>query len=159
MPTLPQLIEDDITSLNEAMQELLFQSDSTCALVIDKGGFVVTSVGQTDTFDNVTLSALSAASYAATEGIANLVGEETFSSVYQQGESRSLLVHHVDECCLLVVVFKAQISVGAVKYFAVETIKKIAAQLRVAQERDPGKGLDLSEIDLADPSPLFRKSA
>jgi len=159
MPTLPQIIEEDVTTLNEAMRELLFQSDSTCALVIDKGGFVLTQVGPADMFDSVTLSALSAASYAATEGIANLVGEQTFSSVYQQGEKHSLLVHHVDEFCLLVVVFKAQISVGAVKYFAVETIKKIAAQLKVAEDRDPGKGLDLSELDLADPSPLFRKTA
>lgn len=159
MPTLPQLIEDDISVLNAAMRELLRQSDSAFALVIDKGGFVISHVGEGDSFDNITLSALSAASYAATEGIANLVGEETFSSVYQQGENHSLLVHHVDECCLLVVVFRAQISVGAVKYFAVDTIKKIAAQLKVAQERDPGSGLDLSEVDLADPSPLFRKSA
>jgi hypothetical protein len=58
------------------------------------------------------------------------------------------------------VVFKANISVGAVKYFAAETIKKVAKQLKVAKKRDPESGLDLSAINLADPTPLFtRKTA
>jgi len=35
----------------------------------------------------------------------------------------------------------------------------IAAQLAVAGARDPGNGLDLSELNLADPQELFRKKA
>jgi len=160
MSTLPQLIEEDVKILNEAISELLAQSDSTCGLVIDKGGFILTQQGNTDSFDTVTLSALAAASYAATEGIASLVNETNFSSVYQQGESHSLLVHNVDEFCLITVIFKANISVGAVKYYAAETIKKVARQMKKAQKRNPEVGFDLSEINLADPTPLFlRKSA
>jgi hypothetical protein len=63
----------------------------------------------------------------------------------------------VDENCLLVVIFKAQVSVGAVKYFALPTVKRIAVQLQIAQERNPNAGLDLSEINLADPSELFKR--
>jgi predicted regulator of Ras-like GTPase activity (Roadblock/LC7/MglB family) len=160
MATLPQLIEEDIKVLNEAMSELLSKSDSTCSLIIDKGGFVITQCGDTDPFDTVTLAALAAASYAATESIAHLVSETNFSSVYQQGEMNSLLVHNVDESCLLAVVFRAQISVGAVKYYATDTLKKVARQLNTAQRRTPDAGFDLSELNLADPTPLFiRKSA
>jgi hypothetical protein len=63
----------------------------------------------------------------------------------------------VDENCLLVAIFKAQVSVGAVKYFAAPTVKRIAVQLQIAQERDPGVGLDLSELNLADPSEVFKR--
>ena len=63
----------------------------------------------------------------------------------------------MDEYCLLSVIFKAQVSVGAVKYFAGPAVEQIARQLQVAQEREPGGGLDLSVLNLADPSEVFRK--
>jgi predicted regulator of Ras-like GTPase activity (Roadblock/LC7/MglB family) len=104
-------------------------------------------------------SADSAASFAATQGIAGLVCESNFSSVYQQGDTVSLLILNVDEYCLLTVVFKAHISVGAVKYYGNTTIKEIAAQLERAHQRDPSSALDLSMLNLADPSPVFRKKS
>src|SRR5262249_32578051 len=103
MPTLPQLIEEDIGALNSALQELILKSDAGTALVIDKGGFIITQCGRAEEVDTTTISALSAASFAATEGIATLVGENNFSSVYQQGEHHSLLVMNVDEFCLIAV--------------------------------------------------------
>ena len=157
MSTLPQLIEEDIGELNAALQELLIKSDATVGFVIDKGGFVITQYGNAPEFDVMTLAALSAASFAATESIASLVGERNFSSVYQQGESYSILVLNVDEYSLLTVVFKARISAGAVKYFADTTMREIATQLKVAQERDPDTGLDLSMLNMADPSAVFTK--
>jgi len=35
----------------------------------------------------------------------------------------------------------------------------VARQLKKARRRDPGSGLDLSEMNLADPAPLFRKKS
>jgi len=63
----------------------------------------------------------------------------------------------VDEHCLLLVIFKAQISVGAVKYYAVNTIGQIAQQLQVAHARSPDQGIDLSVLNVADTSGVFRK--
>jgi len=159
MATLPQLIEEDIGELNSVLQELLIKSDAGATLIIDKGGFIITQCGRGLEFDCMTLSALSAASYAATEGIAQVVGEHNFSSVYQQGDTFSILVNNVDQFCLLAVIFKATLSVGAVKYYAADTIKKIAAQLQVAQNRDPNQGLDLSMLNMADPSSMFKKKS
>ena len=156
MPTLPQLIEDDIGELNNAMQELLIKSDTTAALILDKGGFIIAQCGPTGDLDTMTLAALSAASYAATESIATLVGESNFTSVYQQGEHSSLLVINVDEFCLLGAIFKATLSVGAIKYYAGDTVKRIATQMKKAQQRAPGAGLDLSMLNMADPSALFK---
>jgi predicted regulator of Ras-like GTPase activity (Roadblock/LC7/MglB family) len=157
MGTLPQLFEEDIRTLNRALEELVVKSEASAAFIIDKGGFLITQCGQCKQFDIVTLAALSAASFAATQGIANLVSETNFSSVYQQGEAHSLLVVNVDEYCLLTVIFPAKVSVGAVKYFAVNTIKEIAKQLHIAYQRSPDAGLDLSILNLADTGPLFRK--
>jgi len=157
MATLPQLIEEDVQELERVLEDLLHKCDGSAALIIDKGGFLITQVGESRQFDTTTLAALSAASFAATEGIASLVSEPNFSSVYQQGDSCSLLVLNVDEYCLLTVVFKAAVAVGAVKYFAATTAKQIAKQLKKAHRRAPEAGLDLSELNLADPTPLFKK--
>ncbi len=113
MATLPQLIEEDVSELERALQELLVKCDAGAALIIDKGGFLITQCGEYREFDTTTIAALSAASFAATQSIASLVSEANFTSVYQQE----------------------------------------------ARRRDPGSGLDLSEMNLADPAPLFRKKS
>jgi predicted regulator of Ras-like GTPase activity (Roadblock/LC7/MglB family) len=159
MATLPQLIEEDIERIGGELQELLEKSDATTALIIDKGGFLITSQGDARQFDLTTIAALASGAYMANQTIANLVHETTFNSIYQQGEKFSMFALAVDENCLLVTIFKAQVSVGAVKYFATPAAKRIAVQLQIAQERDPGAGLDLSELNLADPSEVFKRKS
>ena len=61
----------------------------------------------------------------------------------------------MDEHCLLVVIFGAH--VGVVKYFATGAVQKIARQLKAARERDPGEGVDLSMLNVADTRDVFRK--
>src|SRR5499425_1205280 len=119
MPTLPQLIEEDVQRLDEILRELLAQTDGTTALIIDKGGFLISNCGDSRQFDLTTIAALASGAYMANQTIANLVHETNFNSVYQQGEKHSMFASCVDEHCLLVVIFKAQVSVGVVKYFAV----------------------------------------
>ena len=157
MATLPQLIEEDIQCLDDALRELLEKSDATTALIIDKGGFLIAGQGDTRQFDLTTIAALASGAYMANQTIANLVHETNFNSVYQQGEKYSMFVVCVDENCLLVVIFKALVSVGVVKYFSGPISQQIANQMRAAQERDPGGGLDLSVLNLADPSEVFKK--
>jgi predicted regulator of Ras-like GTPase activity (Roadblock/LC7/MglB family) len=157
MATLPQLIEEDIQRLDDVLLEFLGRSDATTALLIDKGGFLITHQGDSRLFDLTTIAALASGAYLATQTIASLVHEENFNSVYQQGEKVSMFVTNVDEECLLVVIFKAQSGVGVVKYYAAQTREQIAAQLRVAHERDPGAGLDLSVLNLADTSRVFKR--
>jgi predicted regulator of Ras-like GTPase activity (Roadblock/LC7/MglB family) len=159
MATLPQLLEDDIQQLDGSLRELLAKSDATTALVIDKGGFLITHQGDARQFDLTTIGALASGAYLANQTIANLVHETNFDSVYQQGENFSLFVSNVDEHSLLVVIFRAQVGVGVVKYHATLTRDRIARRLKFAQDRDPGAGVDLSVLNLADPSSVFKKHA
>ena len=155
MATLPQLIEEDIQRLDDALRELLEKSDATTALIIDKGGFLIASQGDARQFDLTTIAALASGAYMANQTIANLVHETNFNSVYQQGEKFSMFVICVDETASWSSSSKPSVSVGAVKYFAAPAAERIARQLQIAQERDPGAGLDLSELNLADPSEVF----
>jgi predicted regulator of Ras-like GTPase activity (Roadblock/LC7/MglB family) len=157
MATLPQLLEEDIRLLDRALQELLASTEATTAMIIDKGGFLITHCGESDQFDLTTISALASGAYLANQTIANLVQEENFDSVYQQGEKFSMFVLNVDEHCLLTLIFPATVSVGAVKYFALGSSVRIQRQLQIAHERDPEHGLDLSILNTADTSGFFRK--
>lgn len=159
MATLPQLIEEDIRQFDAELRVLLERSEGTTALIIDQGGFLITSAGEARHFDLTTIAALASGAYLANQTIANLVHEANFNSVYQQGETFSMFVSRVDDHCLLVVIFRAQVSVGLVKYFAGFAVERIARQLAVARQRDPGAGLDLSVLNLADPSEVFKRKA
>jgi len=157
MATLPQLIEDDIQRLDEALREFVASADATAALVIDKGGFLITHQGDSRDFDLTTIAALSSGAFMANQTIAGLVNETNFNSIYQQGEKFSLFVVNIDDNCMLVVIFKSQTGVGVVKYFASTAVKRIACQLEIAQERAPGMGLDLSVLNVAETGQFFRK--
>jgi predicted regulator of Ras-like GTPase activity (Roadblock/LC7/MglB family) len=157
MATLPQLTEEDIQQIDDALRELLKQTDATTALVTDKGGFLITHQGDGRQFDLTTISALASGAYMANQTIANLVHEPNFSSVYQQGDNYSIFAVSIDEQSLLIIIFKAGGSVGVVKYFSVYAIETIAKQLKVAQMRDPERGFDLSVLNIANSEAIFRK--
>ena len=157
MATLPQLIEEDIQRLEDELRELLKETDATTALIIDKGGFLISSYGDTRQFDLTTIAALASGAFMANQTIANLVHETNFDNVYQQGQKHSMFIVSVDEFCLLAVIFRAEVSVGVVKYFAVPCAKNIAEQMQIAQQRDPGAGLDLSILNVADTADFFKR--
>ncbi len=157
MPTLPQLIEEDVQQLDETLREFNAQTDATTSLIIDKGGFLIAHHGDGEQFDLTTIGALASGAFMANQTIAGLVNEKNFSSIYQQGEKFSMFVCNVDEHCLLAVIFLSKVGVGVVKFYAAHAVKKIAQQLGIAGERNPGAGLDLSAMNVADPQQLFRK--
>jgi hypothetical protein len=68
-------------------------------------------------------------------------------------------VQNIDVETLLVVVFRAHVSVGAVKYFANVAVPQIARQFIAAHERNPDSAIDLSMMNLEDSSEFFRKVA
>jgi predicted regulator of Ras-like GTPase activity (Roadblock/LC7/MglB family) len=157
MATLPQLVERDIHLLDETLREFIAHTEATTALIIDKGGFLITHQGDAVQFDLTTIGALASGAFMANQTIAGLVNESNFNSIYQQGEKSSMFVVNVDEHCMLVVIFKAEVGVGVVKYYAGNAVKRLARRLKTARERNPDGGLDLSVLNVADSQNLFRK--
>jgi predicted regulator of Ras-like GTPase activity (Roadblock/LC7/MglB family) len=157
MATLPQLIEDDIRRCDEILHAFIASTEATATLIIDKGGFLITHQGEAHDFDLTTIGALASGAFMANQTIASLVNESSFDSIYQQGENFSMFVMNIDEHSLLVVIFKSHSGVGMVKYYAAGAVKRIARQLKIAKERAPGAGLDLSALNVAETGPFFRK--
>ncbi|HEU6447458.1 MAG TPA: roadblock/LC7 domain-containing protein [Verrucomicrobiae bacterium] len=159
MGTLPQLIEEDIEKLGEILRRFIASADATAALIIDKGGFLITYQGEAGQMDFTTIGALASGAFMANQTIAGLVNESNFNSIYQQGEKSSMFVINVDEHCLLVVIFGSSGGIGVVKYYAAGAVKEIARQLQAAKERAPGEGIDLSVLNVAETETVFKKKS
>src|ERR1700744_3602563 len=129
MPGLPQLIDEDIQCMDDSLGQLLESSEATAALIIDKGGPLISQRGDVARFDTTTIAALAAGSFSATQAIAERCGEINFSAIYQQGDHTSMLFRNIDDNLLLIVVFRAALSVGAVKYYGDVTVDRVATQL------------------------------
>jgi len=156
--SLPALNQEDMECFDGALKELLTRSEATAALIIDKGGPLICQSGETDRFDTTTISALAAGSFCATQAIAERCGEINFSSIYQQGDHTSLLFRNIDENLLLIVLFRAALSVGAIKYYGDATAETVAGQLVKAQKREPDTNIDLVSMNVMDASEVFRKA-
>jgi predicted regulator of Ras-like GTPase activity (Roadblock/LC7/MglB family) len=158
MAGLPQLNEEDVQTLDAALDDLLLRSEAAAALILDKGGPLISQRGAVDKFDTITVSALAAGAFSATQAMAERIGETNLAHIYQQGEHSSLLISNIDENLLLIVVFPAELSVGAVKYYAGDAVVRIGAQMQKAALREPGSNLDLVSMNVLDVSGVFRKT-
>lgn len=159
MFTLPLLISDDISEMNAALGDFVAISGSRLALFIDSGGFIVTLQGDSGDIDTATLGALAANSFAATQAIARIIEDHSVTSLYQEGNEYSLLILSVGDFGFLAVVFPAEIGVGSVKFYSQDVVARLILQLAAARDRAPDQGLDLSALNIADATPLFRRRA
>jgi CDGSH-type Zn-finger protein/predicted regulator of Ras-like GTPase activity (Roadblock/LC7/MglB family) len=160
MSDFPQLTEEDFQQFDQLLHDLLAKSEANLALIVEKAGHLIHQCGDPGPSDPTLLATLASNAYNATAFMANLSGESAFSDMYQQGELFSTLIMNIDEHCLLVIIFNAHLAVGAVKYYAKTTISLVAKQLARAEERAPGVGFDLTDLNVTDAKALFlRKDA
>ena len=76
------LLEDDASRLEQLCTDLLEKTCSQAVLLIDRDGQLVTWSGKLKTFDVVSLASLTAGNMAATDGLAHLLGETSFGSIF-----------------------------------------------------------------------------
>jgi predicted regulator of Ras-like GTPase activity (Roadblock/LC7/MglB family) len=157
MSQFPQLNQEDLDVLNEVMGELLKKSEAHVALLVEKAGYLIHQCGKPDSIDTTTFATLGSNAYNAVQFMAQLVNENNFTSMYQQGENFSTLMVNVDENSLLVIVFPTHLTVGSMKYYASPAARSIADRIQIASNRAPGQGLDLSDLDPTDVQSLFQK--
>lgn len=124
--------------LTAALDDLAVQSEASIVVLSDSGGNIVAESMQATTKMTPTLSALAAGSYAATRELAALVGEQSFQSIYQQGEEFSIYVQGVGQHYLLLVVFDRNTTAGLVKLY----VEKTSLEIRPVLDRVEGQNVE-----------------
>jgi predicted regulator of Ras-like GTPase activity (Roadblock/LC7/MglB family) len=113
------------------------QSDlhAELVLLISRSGQPIVIAGSTQNIDCTALSSLAAANLAATDGLANIVGEKEFSVLVHQGRQRSLFISDLLKRFSLVLVFDASASSGLVRYKCKHTILLLENVIRDFHQR------------------------
>lgn len=150
MDSIPVLTIEDVAHIDSVLQDYLQKSESDLAVIIDKGGNVISQFGDLEVMDVTIIAALAAGSFAATKELARRIGEIEFNALYHQGNGSHIFMNSIDEDTIMITVFGADTTVGLVRFYSTGACNSLAELLKTLRERvNPGHGFhfDISDID------------
>jgi predicted regulator of Ras-like GTPase activity (Roadblock/LC7/MglB family) len=107
--------EEDYGRIQEILAAFLRESGSRTALIVDRTGQLVATVGETPTFDPTAFASLTAADFSANDQLARMLGEPEFGALFHQGERESMYLADIARRVILVVLFDHRTTLGLVK--------------------------------------------
>jgi len=120
--------QDDFDAITQTLQRFLYDSNARCALLVDRTGQLVATVGEQPNFDPTAFATLTAADFSANDQLARLIGESDFSTLFHQGERESMYLADVARRVILVVLFDNRTTLGLVRLkmkLAVDELTKL----------------------------------
>jgi predicted regulator of Ras-like GTPase activity (Roadblock/LC7/MglB family) len=121
--------EEHYRQIQQHLTAFLRESNARCALLVDRTGQLVTTVGDTPQFDPTAFASLTAADFSANDQLARMIGEAEFASLVHQGERESMLLADVAKRVILVVLFDQRATLGLVKLKAKPVVEQLARVL------------------------------
>ncbi len=132
--------EEDFGAITQALQKFLFESNARCALLVDRTGQLVATVGEQPNFDPTAFATLTAADFSANDQLARLIGETDFNSLFHQGEKESMYLADVARRVILVTLFDNRTTLGLVRLKMKDTVADLTRLFHEVFSRGaPGK--------------------
>ncbi|HEX5830217.1 MAG TPA: roadblock/LC7 domain-containing protein [Gemmatimonadaceae bacterium] len=128
--------EDDSGAITETLQRFLFDSNARCALLVDRTGQLVATVGEQPDFDPTAFATLTAADFSANDQLAKLIGETDFSTLFHQGEKESMYLADVARRVILVVLFDNRTTLGLVRLKLKQAVEELTRLFEKVFERE-----------------------
>lgn len=135
------LHQSDYERLKSVLTETQKDLKAHLVMLIDRSGHQIACEGPDQQIDQTALASLAAANVAATNGLAQLVGEPEFSVLYHQGTQRSIHISEVAKRFSLVLVYDQAVASGVVRWKvrrATFSLDEILSQV-VVQTEKPGR--------------------
>lgn len=131
--------------VSNILGDLIERSQSLYAMLVDRKGFVLAHkealwAPAPPALDSV--ASLISGNAAATQALAQLLGEGQFSELVQQGQDHSLYVDGINDLVLLVVIFDKNSAVGRVKLFAKRAVHHLDKITKEAVVNPGNLGID-----------------
>jgi predicted regulator of Ras-like GTPase activity (Roadblock/LC7/MglB family) len=133
--------QEDVQRLDELLVSFLGETQARCAVLVDRSGRLLTSSGDTAGMDRVTFASLVAGDFSASDQLATLLGEEEFSSLYHQGEGRSMYLADVAGWAILAALFDGRTTLGMVRLKSKAVVPKFAIVFADLAARAPAPPL------------------
>lgn len=119
--------EDDAARIQGLLDGLLREANARTALLVDRTGQMLATVGEAPRFDPVAFASLTAADFSANDQLARMLGENEFGALFHQGEKDSLYLADVARRVILVVLFDNRTTLGLVKLRVRGTVQSLSA--------------------------------
>ncbi len=129
--------EDDSGAITQSLQRFLYDSNARCALLVDRSGQLVATVGEQPRFDPTAFATLTAADFSANDQLARLVGETEFNSLFHQGEQESMYLVDIARRVILVILFDNRTTLGLVRLKVKGTVDELTRLFNAMFERQP----------------------
>jgi predicted regulator of Ras-like GTPase activity (Roadblock/LC7/MglB family) len=130
--------EDDFAALTQALERFLTDCNARCALLVDRTGQLVATVGEKPSFDPTAFATLTAANFSANDQLAKLIGETDFQSLFHQGEKESMYLADIARRVILVVLFDNRTTLGLVRLKMRQTVIELTALFEQVFSRASG---------------------
>ena len=117
--------EDDFAAITRALEHFLTDCNARCALLVDRTGQLVATVGEKPSFDPTAFATLTAADFSANDQLAKLIGENDFQSLFHQGEKESMYLADIARRVILVVLFDNRTTLGLVRLKMRQTVAEL----------------------------------
>jgi predicted regulator of Ras-like GTPase activity (Roadblock/LC7/MglB family) len=132
--------EDDFAAITDSLQKFLGECNARCALLVDRTGQLVATVGEKPKFDPTTFATLTAADFSANDQLAKLIGENDFNSLFHQGDKESMYLADVARRVILVVLFDNRTTLGLVRLKVKEVVTELTKLFEEVFSRGAGGG-------------------
>ncbi|MGH7699089.1 MAG: roadblock/LC7 domain-containing protein [Gemmatimonadales bacterium] len=117
--------ENDFKQIQAHLTGFLRDCNARCALLVDRTGQLVATVGETPAFDPTAFASLTAADFSANDQLAKMIGESEFASLVHQGEKESMYLADIAKRVILVVLFDQRATLGLVKLKAKTVVENL----------------------------------
>lgn len=149
------MYEEEQRQITAVCERLCTDSNAQVVYVIDKSGQMVAAAGQTNRYDNASLASLVAGEIAATGGLAQIMGEREFSTLFHEGERDHIHISIVAGRVILVVIFDSRSSLGLVRLRVRRHSEQLATIFENLQAKAVEKPSPFAEITDEDIDNLF----
>jgi predicted regulator of Ras-like GTPase activity (Roadblock/LC7/MglB family) len=153
------ITEQDHARLMAVLEHLDGECNAKFVFLLDRSGQQIAAAGELDEVDPTSLASLTAGNVAATEGVAQLVGEDGFTTLFHEGKRECMHISIVAERAILLVVFDERSSLGLVRLRVEQGRPKLAEIIQEivtrAEATAAGPGGTLGRITDADLETLF----
>ena len=129
------VLENDHVRFISVLERLREEANSKFVFLVDKSGQQIASSGELDEADPTALASLAAGNVAATEGLAQLIGEDEFSSLFHEGHKDSLHISLISDRVILLVIFDEHSSLGLVRLRVKQRVSELETIVQEMMER------------------------
>ena len=128
---------EDVRQLDALLATYLRDTDARFAMLADRSGRMLTSVGDLGDVDPTAFASLVSGDFAASGQLAAQLGEAEFASLYHKGPDRSMFLADVGGAAILAVLFDHRTTLGLVRVKAKSLVPRATVVFEQLRTRGP----------------------